>query len=142
MYLLDTNILSDANRVDYAPRLEEWLEGRDTEQMFVSVMSFGEIARGIERLPEARRRRELEAWMADLRIQFASRTLVVDTETAILWGRLRLRHEVGGEPPPLADLLIGATALRHGYSVVTRNVKDFIRFDVPVINPWDDENGA
>ncbi len=142
MYVLDTNVISDASREGYAPRVLQWIEQHDAGAQYISVISLGEISRGIEKLPLARRRRDLERWLDGLQQQFFGRILDVDAETAILWGAMRHRYASGGETPPFVDLMIGATALRHGFTVVSRNAKDFVRFNVPVINPWEDENGA
>ena len=142
MYVLDTNVISDASREGHAPRVLAWIARHDAEAQYMSVMSLGEISRGIEKLPHASRRRDLERWLDGLQEQFFGRILDIDAESAILWGTMRHRYASGGETPPFVDLMIGATALRHGFTVVSRNVKDFERFGVPVINPWDDENGA
>ena len=142
MYILDTNTLSESRRPGLNPRVAEWLDRHDEGDYYISVMSFGELARGIERLHSANQRQVLELWVAGLRQRFIDRILLVDIEVAITWGRLGLRNELRGRTPPLADLMIAATAARHGMSVVTRNVKDFEPFGVPIINPWDDENGA
>ena len=110
--------------------------------MFVSSMSFGEIARGIERLTEGRRRSQLERWLSELLLEFAGRTIDVTSAIAMRWGALRVQFERSGEPPPLVDLLIAATAFERGLAVVTRNTRLFEAFGVPVINPWEDENRA
>jgi predicted nucleic acid-binding protein len=142
VYILDTNTLSESMRPDLNPRVAGWFDRHEEDDMYISVVSFGEIARGIEKLPVVTKRRGLEMWLAALRERFKDRSLIIDSDIAITWGKLRWHSEMRGRPPATADLMIAATALRHGFRVVTRNVKDFEPFGVSVINPWDDENGA
>ncbi len=142
MYILDTNVVSEASREGSAPGVLAWLGRHDSDAQYISVMTLAEIAGGIEKLPPGHRRTNLEQWLEGLQQQFQGYILPVDAETALLWGSMRQRFSSGGQSPPFVDLMIGAAALRHGFTVVTRNVNDFGRFGVPVINPWEDENGA
>lgn len=106
------------------------------EQLFLSVLTVGEIAKGIALLAAGKRRNELAAWLAGLEGQFSERILPVDSETGRLWGELTARAQKKGIIVPATDGLIAATALRHGLKVMTRNEKDFKASGVRVLNPW------
>ena len=131
MFLLDTNVFSDAHKG--VPEPSRWLAASDPLTVFVSVITLGEIERGIEmirrtNMPKAHR---LEAWLAALRHDCSDRILPVTEDVAICWGRLMAGRTRGD-----ADALIAATAIIHKLTVVTRNVPDFADTGVPVVNPW------
>lgn len=137
-YVLDTCVLSDARRRDAPEALVAWLRHVPEFELYLPVIVLGEIQQGIVALPHGQRRRELQGWFeADLIARFAGRILDVDLRTALAWGRLR--GEVTGGPAPVVDALIAATAIRHDFSLVTRNERDFGRFPVRVVNPWGDD---
>ena len=106
------------------------------EQLFLSVLTVGEIAKGIGLLAAGKKRSELTAWLAGLEGQFSERILPVDAETCRLWGELTARAQKKGQVIAAVDGLIAATALRHGLQVMTRNEGDFKASGVRVINPW------
>jgi toxin FitB len=106
------------------------------EQLFLSVLTVGEIAKGICLLAAGKKRSELTTWLAGLESQFSERILPVDAETCRLWGELTARAQKKGKAIAAVDGLIAATALRHGLQVMTRNEADFKASGVRVINPW------
>jgi hypothetical protein len=105
--------------------------------LYLSVLTLGELTRGVLRLSDGRERRRLVAWLhGDLKARFAGRWLIVDDEIAERWGTIRIDAARRGLTLPVIDGLIAATALVHGMTVVTRNETDFRAAGVPVLNPW------
>ena len=134
MYLLDTVSLSQAVKRRPDPRYVEWFVRQDNQSLFVSVLTLGEVQKGIERQlnRDPGHDRELEAWLVGARSVFAGRILDVTEAVALCWGEIAARRPT----PPVIDSLIAATALVHGFTVVTRNVRDFERAGVAVIDPF------
>ena len=136
-FLLDTNVPSELTRPKSDPQVEKWLDDADDEQLFFSVVSLGEIFKGLTILPESKRRQQLQRWVDEtLRPWFEGRILTVSEPIAERWGILAGECQLKGRPLKVADGLIAATALEHGLTVVTRNVKDFSDLSVRVFNPW------
>ncbi len=136
-YLLDTCVLSELVRPKPNPRVVAWVEDQDEHQLFLSVVTIGELRKGIAKLPPGQRRSRLEKWVTeDLALRFHQRILAVNTEVASLWGTILGEAEALGSPLPVVDVLIGATARVHEFTVVTRNVADLERTGVNVLNPW------
>ena len=137
-FLLDTNIPSEMTKPQPSPLVEKWLNEVDDDDLYLSVLSIGEILRGITRLPESKRRTSIEEWLeSTLRPWFAGRILPVSLPIAERLGRLAGERDKLGRPLATADGLIAATAIEHDLTLVTRNVKDFIGLGVTVFNPWD-----
>ena len=133
MYLIDTDVLSALRRGERHPAAARWLADQRTSDLYLSVVTIGEIERGIE---QQQRRdpgfaNELAGWLDRVLAWYGDRVLPVDLGTAQRWGRLSAT--LGYES---ADLLIAATALEHGLTVVTRNVRHFEPTAVPVFNPF------
>lgn len=136
-FLLDTNIPSELTRPKSDPQVENWLDNADDDQLFFSVVSLGEIFKGITILPESKRRQQLHQWVDEtLRPWFKGRVLPVTEAIAERWGILAGESQLKGRPLKVADGLIAATALEHELTVVTRNVRDFSGLGVDVLNPW------
>ncbi|MBA2322597.1 MAG: type II toxin-antitoxin system VapC family toxin [Pseudonocardiales bacterium] len=134
--LLDTCIVSDAARNADAA-LERWLRSQSPLDLHLSVLSLGEIRKGIELLATAKKREKLRAWLEhDLQAQFAGRLLGVTSDVAREWGRLTATAQKSGRPLPVIDGLLLATAQAHGLTFVTRNTKDVDRRGVAVLNPY------
>ena len=108
------------------------------DDLFVSVISIGEIAKGIALLDDSRRKRELQRWLQVLERDCAARLLLVDRETAHIWGELTATARKNGKIISASDGLIAATARRHGLHVMTRHVADFESTGTMLINPWTD----
>ena len=105
--------------------------------MFVSVLSIGEIRKGLERLQNASKATRIGAWLDhELMTRFDRRLLDVDLEICNVWGRVCGALSTRGCSPPVIDSLLAATAITHGLTLVTRNVKDFSGFDIEIVNPW------
>ncbi len=139
-FLLDTNVPSETLRPTPHPRVIAWVEAQSDLQ-FVSVVSIGELRRGATLLVQGSARRlQLEQYIEiKIPLLFGKRVLPITQAIADRWGTLDANCQLRGTPANMADGLIAATALEHGLTVVTRNVKDFTRLGVPVFNPWDAE---
>lgn len=136
-FLLDTVTLSEARRAKLAnPSVMAWLDLHPEPLLFISALSLGEIERGCARVEDETQRRFLMDWADTVRERFAGRILPFDAEVAEHWGRMFGELERLGRRPPLIDSLIAATALVHGLTVVTRNVRDFEQCGTPTENPW------
>jgi hypothetical protein len=115
-----------------------WIEQRDEDELSLSVVTIGELRKGIAKQKARQRREELEQWLqASLLQRFRGRVISVDLEIASEWGSICGRAEAQGRPVPVVDALIGATAICRGLSLVTRNVADFSSMTVQLVNPWD-----
>ena len=137
-YLLDTCVLSEFIRAQPDAGVIEWLDSIEEEKLFISVITIGEIQRGIERLLNSHRKTELQLWMNNgLLTRFAERMVKIDAPTMFIWGSLVARLEASGQPVGLMDSLIIASALQNNLIVATRNVADFLPSGVQVINPWE-----
>ncbi len=133
-YLLDTNIVSETVRRTPNKAVIAWLDRLPGEALFVSVLTLGEIRKGIETLADRRRREKLRIWLEhELPEWFEGRVLPVDLAVADRWGRLLA--EVG-RPVPTIGSLLAATALHHELRLVTRNAGDFNYPGLQVINPF------
>lgn len=135
-YLLDTCALSEFTKPKPSASVDAWFAQIPDGADFVSVLTLGELEKGITKLVSSRRRAALERWFGDLRDRFSGRILVVDEPVALEWGRITARAEVAGNPLPSIDALIAATAIVHGLAVVTRNTSDIARTGAPIIDPW------
>jgi toxin FitB len=107
------------------------------EAQFASVLTLGELEKGVRKLAVGRRRRELERWLRALETRLADRTLAVDAAVALEWGRIAAESEARGRPIPVIDALIAATARVHGLSVVTRNGSDVGATGAAIVDPWE-----
>ncbi|MGB7986630.1 MAG: type II toxin-antitoxin system VapC family toxin [Terracidiphilus sp.] len=136
-YLLDTNIPSELIRPRPEERVVDWLESADDDRLFFSVVSLGEIVKGVSLLASGHKKNELEKWLeTTLRPWFGARILSIDEVVARHWGVLTARMERKGRKLKVADGMIAATALVHDLTIVTRNVKDFAGTGASLINPW------
>ena len=136
-FLLDTNVPSELTRLKPAAFVEKWLYDANDQHLFFSVISLGEILKGVALLPGSKRRRQLEDWIGDtLRPWFEGRILPVSERVAERWGALTAECQLRGRSLKVADGLIASTAIEHDLTVVTRNVQDFSDLGVHVFNPW------
>ena len=137
-FLLDTNCISEVVRPSPSPSVVAWFDAADESLLYLSVLTLGEIRKGIASLPQSRRRTSLESWLdADLRQRFEGRVLSVDASVADRWGLLAAEAKRRGRTLAVIDGLLAATALAHNLTVVSRNAADFAATHVPVLNPWD-----
>ena len=136
-FLLDTNIISELVKPRPEANVTAWIEDTDESLLYLSVLTFGEIRRGIAALPQSRRRATLEAWLdKHLRTRFEGRILNIDLEVADRWGLLTAAARNGGIVLPVIDGLLAATALKHNLTLVTRDTGQIPTMGVAVFNPW------
>lgn len=136
-FLLDTNIISELVKAKPEPRVTAWIDSIDENLLHLSVLTLGEIRKGIGTLRDASRRVRLEAWLeSDLVARFAERILPIDRAVADRWGRIAARAAAAKSPLPAIDGLLAATALDRNLTLVTRNTKDVGVSGVAVFNPW------
>jgi len=136
-FLLDTNCISEALRVKPDPNVGNWMQVVDQALLYLSVLTLGEIRKGLAQLAQGKRRAQLETWLEiELQARFAGRILPIDAATADRWGLLAAEAKRMGKPLSIVDGLLAATALHHNLTMVTRNVSDFKGFSIPVLNPW------
>jgi hypothetical protein len=137
-FLLDTNAISEWVKPRPDPGLVRWLDHVDEDRTYISVITLGELRKGVDRLADGRRRERLDHWLSDeLPDRFAHRILPVDAMVADRWGRLLAGTEKAGSPIDSTDALIATTALVHRLQVVTRNVAHFRPTGVPLLCPWE-----
>ncbi len=137
-YLVDTNIPSELTREVPDARVAAFLRKAGKESVFLSVMTIGEICKGINMLPVGHKQSALQNWLdIDVRTWLAGRILPVTESVAERWGRLAATARQQGSTLAVVDGIIAATALEHNLTLVTRNVKDFSGLGVQLLNPWD-----
>ena len=137
-FLLDTNCISELVRPRPEPRVIEWLEAADEGLLFLSVLSLGEIRKGVAALPQGKRRNLLEAWLqVELPARFSGRLLPVEAAVADQWGMLAAEAQRKGRALATIDGLLAATALHFDLTLVSRNVQDFALLPVRLLNLWE-----
>ncbi len=136
-YLLDTNCISELVRLKPEPSVMAWMQAAEEALLYLSVLTLGEIRKGLAGLPQGKRRMHLETWLEiELRARFAGRILPMDVSIADRWGLLAATAKREGTTLSTIDGLLAATALHHNLTVVSRNVSDFADTRVQVLNPW------
>jgi predicted nucleic acid-binding protein len=137
-FLLDTNCISEVVRLKPEPRVMAWIEAAEEELLYLSVLTLGEIRKGLAALPQGKRRSRLEIWLeVELQARFSGRILSIDAAVADRWGLLAAASKIKGKPLSAIDGLLAATAIHHNLTIVSRNVGDFTSTQVPVVNPWE-----
>jgi toxin FitB len=136
-WLLDTNILSELRRPKPEARVVRFIASKPLDLLFVSIVTFAEIRFGIECVADVARRAELNDWLAHkVRPMFEQRALAVSEDVMFKWRLLVADGRKVGHTYSQPDLIIAATALHHGLTVVSRDTSDFKKARVPVLNPW------
>lgn len=136
MFLLDTNAISEPKRARPDPALVAWLGDQLPTDLHLSVISVGELRRGIVRLEPGRRRDDLDYWLAQLILRFDDRILPIDLDVTERWATLAEAQRAAGRTADLTDELIAATAHVHGLTIVTRNLRHFEHTGCRVVSPW------
>ncbi len=134
--LLDTCVIAEMRRPRPNTQVQGALASLPDSSLFLSVLSVGEIAKGVALLPAGRKKQSLTNWLNGLETYFQDRILAVDVQTTRLWGELTARGQQKGISIPSVDGLLAATALRHGLHVMTRNTRHFRSTGAVVIDPW------
>ena len=137
-FLLDTNIPSELIRSRPNPKVSRWVRTQSDKSLYLSVVTIGELRKGFTILPRNDRRARLEDWFNNNLIRlFEDRILPVTQAVADRWGILEGKRRLLGRPLDTADGLIAATALEYGFSLVTRNVRDYEGLGLTIVNPWE-----
>lgn len=133
-YLLDTNVISESVRKSPDKGVIAWLGSVPAEALYISVLTLGEVRKGVEGIDDHNRREKLRLWLEhELPEWFEGRVVTVDLAVADRWGRMLA---AAGRPLPTIDSLLAATALHHELRLVTRNTRDYRFPGLEVINPW------
>ncbi len=134
-YLLDTNVLSELFKRQPEPKVVRWITEAEIGSLFLSVLTLGEIRKGVEKMEKgARKSRLIQFLEKDIPAQFEDRILAVDAEVGEAWGILEAQ---AGRPLSTVDALLAATALAHNLTLVTRNTQDFAFHHLKILNPWE-----
>ena len=137
-YLLDTNVVSELIARQPDERVVRWVDGLDPGGTYLSVITIGEISKGIQKLPDSRRKNTIREWLSeDLLLRFEGRILTIDVAVMLAWGELAAQTEGKGKTVPAMDSLISALALHHNLILATRNEDDFRYTGVRIVNPWE-----
>ena len=136
-YLLDTCVVSELMKNSPSENVISWLKNQDEANLYLSVLTFGEIEKGIEKVPDERRKNKLTTWLEeDLNQRFKGRIIPIDQNVAIKWGEIQGIPEKSGKTMPSIDGLIAVSALVYHCTVVTRNKSDMKNSTVELLNPW------
>ncbi|MCL4505514.1 MAG: type II toxin-antitoxin system VapC family toxin [Chloroflexi bacterium] len=136
-YLLDTNVISEFVVKHPDPFVISWLNNLDSHSVYLSMITIGEVCKGIERLTASKRKESLNNWLHnDLLIRFSDHLLSLDVGVMLAWGKLVASVELAGKSISAMDSLIAAVALHHSCSLVTRNAEHFRYTGVDTVNPW------
>lgn len=136
-YLLDTCVISELIKPVPNERVLAWLQNIDEASLYLSVLTFGEIEKGIEKAVDMTRKKRLQLWVEeDLKQRFEGRIIAVDIHVATKWGETQGKVELLGKSMPTIDGLIAVSGLVHNCVVVTRNVTDMQQSTVALFNPW------
>ena len=137
-YLLDTCVISELIKKQPDYKVLQWISDIEETNLFISVLTIGELHKGIEKLPESRKKSDLHNWVThDMEKRFQNRIINFDLHTATIWGKIQARSELSGQKLPAIDSLIAATGISHDLIVVTRNTKDMKNSGVEMFNPWE-----
>jgi toxin FitB len=132
-FLLDTCVVSESTKERPDPGVQSWIRATAAANLFFTANTFGELKFGVERLPKGAKRDRLHVWLEEfIHDTPAARIICFDRDIALIWAGLRIRDP----STKLEDAQIAATALAHGLTLVTRNVRDFAFAGLPVFNPW------
>jgi predicted nucleic acid-binding protein len=137
-YLLDTCALSELVKSTPDAHVIRWFEARKAHELCISAMTWGELQRGVTKLPESKRRSELTLWLQQLETGFEDRILAFDKNVSRVWAHMTAQAETQGKSMAAFDSIIAATARAHDCKLVSRNVRDFVNAGIDVINPWQD----
>ena len=137
-YLLDTCVISELVKKSPNQKVVKWVSETDENNLFISVLTIGEIHKGIEKLPKSKKKENLYNWVSyDLKERFKNRIIEFDLHGATIWGRTQARSELSGKAMPAIDGLIAATGIAYDLTVVTRNTKDMEVSGVSLLDPWE-----
>ena len=136
-YLLDTCVISEVIKRKPSSKVIKWIKQEEESNFFISVLTIGELHKGIEKLDKSKRKEELHNWVEnDLKERFCNRIINIDMQVVMVWGKIQGMTERAGKPMPAIDSLIAATGVTHHLTVVTRNTSDMKESGAALLNPW------
>ena len=136
-YLLDTCVISEVIKRKPSSKVIKWIKQEEESNFFISVLTIGELHKGIEKLDKPKRKEELHNWVEnDLKERFCNRIINIDMQVVMVWGKIQGMTERTGKPMPAIDSLIAATGVTHHLTVVTRNTSDMKESGAVLLNPW------
>jgi predicted nucleic acid-binding protein len=136
-YLLDTCLISELAKSDPHKKVIDWVLSENETSFYLSVLTFGELHKGVEKLPESNKKDILRIWMEDeLKNRFQNRVIGIDMRVSVIWGKIQCTAEKKGKKMPAVDSLIAATGIAHDLTIVTRNISDMEQSGVKLLNPW------
>jgi len=136
-YLLDTCVISEIVKPKPNDNVISWLQSQTEDSLYLSVLTFGEIEKGITKASDKIRKKKLQLWLEDdLKKRFKGKIIPIDLEVSIKWGEVQAMTELQGKPMPAIDGLIAVSALVNNCTVVTRNISDMQQSSVELLNPW------
>ncbi len=136
-YLLDTCVISELVKTNPNKRVVKWIFGTTETNLFISVLTIGELHKGIEKLPESRKKEKLHKWLnCDLKERFKNRIINFDLQVATIWGKIQARSESAGKAMPAIDGMIAATGIANDFIIVTRNISDMEISGASLLDPW------
>lgn len=137
-YLLDTCVISELIKPEPNSHVINWLNAQNEEDIYLSVLTIGEIQKGIAKLPESKKKQNLQNWLDnDLQQRFESRIIDINNEISLCWGKIQGEAEQKGNKMSVIDSLIASTGIVFDCTVVTRNVSDIEASDCKLYNPWE-----
>ena len=137
-YLLDTCVISEIIKQTPSVKVTKWIKKENEANFFISVLTIGELHKGIEKLTESQRKEKLHNWVEnDLKERFLNKIIDIDIQVAMIWGKIQGVAERIGKSMPAIDSLIAATGITHHLTVVTRNTSDMKESGVVLLNPWE-----
>ena len=137
-YLLDTCVISEVIKRKPYSNVIKWIKQEEESNFFISVLTIGELHKGIEKLDKSKRKEELHNWVEnDLKERFCNRIIDIDMQVAMMWGKIQGMTDRAGKPMPAIDSLIAATGITHHLTVVTRNTSDMKESGAVLLNPWE-----
>jgi toxin FitB len=142
-FLIDTCCISELMKTNPNRNVIQWFEEANESDLFLSVITFGELQKEISKLPDSTRKSTLTKWVdEDLRFRFNGQILEIDLIVTIQWGEILASCEIIGKPMSTIDALTAATASVHGLTIVTRNTSDFQHSGLKTVNPWTHKLGT
>ncbi|MFP4549132.1 MAG: type II toxin-antitoxin system VapC family toxin [Fidelibacterota bacterium] len=136
-YLLDTCIISELIKNEPNKKVVSWIDSIDEMKLFLSVITIGEIEKGLSKLPKSKQKSLISEWLhEDLLTRFNNRIINLDIDTLFQWGKMYAALELKGLKMPSIDSLIAATAKQNNFCLVTRNIRDFENCSIVLFNPW------
>lgn len=135
-YLLDTCVISELVKLSPDERVIDWINSTPNERLFLSVITIGEVRKGLTKLPNSKKKNQLTNWLNTLLEDYQSRIYSIDLTVAENWGIIQGKAENDGNPIASVDAMIASVAYTYNLILVTRNEKDFISSNVTILNPW------